>query len=200
MKIADEILDDEELIEPVYEALRRRRPKSGTRGRKGTPAEVALRMLAPAHMRNWSFDVLEREVRANLVYRVFTRVGAEKVPDAKTLARIECALGPGVFQKVQDRIVGIAKEKKVVEGRKMRVDTTVTETNIHYPTDSSLLGDGVRVLTRTMKRIVEIAGKTGERVRDRMRSVGRRVMEIARITRPKGQIPTKEKMQSRHTR
>jgi len=200
MKIADEILDDEELIEPVYEALRRRRPKSATRGRKGTPAEVALRMLALKHMRNWSFDILEREVRANMVYRVFTRVGAEKVPDAKTLARIECALGPEVFQKVQGRIVGIAREKKAVEGRKMRVDTTVTETNIHYPTDSSLLGDGVRVLTRTMKRIVEIGGKAGERVRDRMRSVGRRVMEIARITRTKGQKQTKEKLQARYKR
>lgn len=200
MKIADEILDDEELIEPVYEALRRRRPKSATRGRKGTPAEVALRMLALKHMRNWSFDTLEREVRANLVYRVFTRVGAEKVPDAKTLARIECALGPEVFQNVQARIVGIAREKKAVEGRKMRVDTTVTETNIHYPTDSSLLGDGVRVLTRTMKRIVEIGGKAGERVRDRMRSVSRRVMEIARITRAKGQKQTKEKLQASYKR
>src|SRR6266704_2716736 len=196
MKIADEILDDEELIELVYEALRRRRPKSGTRGRKGTPAEVALRMLALKHMRNWSFDVLEREVRANLVYRMFTRIGAEKVPDAKTLARIGCTLGPEVFQKVQSRIVGIAREKKVVEGRKMRVDTTVTETNIHYPTDSSLLSDGVHVLTRTMKRIAEVSVKAGERARDRMRSVGRRVMEIARITRTKGQKQTKEKLQA----
>jgi IS5 family transposase len=196
MKIADEILDDEELIEPVYEALRRRRPQSGTRGRKGTPAEVALRMLALKHMRNWSFDTLEREVRANLVYRMFTGVGAEKVPDAKTLARIESALGPEVFEKVHGRIVGIAREKKVVEGRKMRVDTTVTESNIHYPTDSSLLGDGVRVLTRTMKRIVEVGGKAGERVRDRMRSVGRRMLEIARITRSKGQKQTKEKLQA----
>jgi IS5 family transposase len=200
MKIADEILDDEELIEPVYEALRSRRPKSATRGRKGTPAEVALRMLALKHMRNWSFDSLEREVRANLVYREFTRVGAEKVPDAKTLARIEAALGPEVFQKVQGRIVGIAKEKKAVEGRKMRLDTTVTETNIHYPTDSGLLSDGVRVLTRTMKRIVEIGGKAGERVRDRMRSVGRRVMEIARVTRTKGQKQTKEKLQASYKR
>src|SRR5580765_5046881 len=186
MKIADEILDDEELIEPVYEALRRRRPKSATRGRKGTPAEVALRMLALKHMRNWSFDVLEREVRANLVYRVFTRVGAEKVPDAKTLARIECALGPEVFQKVQGRIVGIAREKKAVEGRKMRVDTTVTETNIHYPTDSSLLGDGVRVLTRMMKKITKIAGEVGCKLRDRSRSVKYRVMEIGRSARAKG--------------
>jgi hypothetical protein len=71
-------------------------------------------------------------------------VGAKKVPDAKTLARIEVALGPEVFQKVQSRIVGIAREKKAVEGRKMRLDTTVTETNIHYPTDRllcSLAGD-----------------------------------------------------------
>jgi IS5 family transposase len=200
MKIADEILDDEELIEPVYEALRRRRPKSGTRGRKGTPAEVALRMLALKHMRNWSFDTLEREVRANLVYRIFTRVGAEKVPDAKTLARIEAALGPEVFQQVHGRIIGIAREKRAVEGRKMRLDTTVTETNIHYPTDSSLLLDGVRVLTRTMKRLVEIGGKAGERVRDRMKSVGRRVMEIARVTRTKGQKQTKEKLQASYKR
>jgi transposase, IS5 family len=101
---------------------------------------------------------------------------------------------------VQGRIVGIAREKKAVEGRKMRVDTTVTETNIHYPTDSSLLLDGVRVLTRTMKRIVEIGGKAGERVRDRMKSVGRRVMEIARITRTKGQKQTKEKLQASYKR
>src|SRR5262249_50162237 len=79
-------------------------------------------------------------------------------------------------------------------------DTTVTETNIHYPTDSSLLLDGVRVLTRTMKRIVEIGGKAGERARDRMRSVGRRVMEIARITRTKGQKQTKEKLQASYKR
>ena len=104
----DEILDDDDLIDPIYEALRRRRPKSGTRGRPGTPAEVVLRMLALKHMRNWSFDILEREVRANLVYRMFTRVGADKVPDAKTLARIEAELGPEVFQAVHGRIVGIA--------------------------------------------------------------------------------------------
>jgi transposase-like protein DUF772 len=159
-----------------------------------------LRLLSLKHIRNWSFDTLEREVRANPVYRVFTRVWAEKVPDAKTVARIESSLGPEVFQKVQSRIVGIAKEKKAVEGRTMRVDTTVTETNTDYPTDSSLLADGVRVLTRTMKRVVEISGKAGERVRDRMRNVGRRVMEIARITRTKGQKQTKEKLQASYKR
>ena len=144
-----------ELVQIVYEALARRWPKSRTRGRPGTPAEVVLRLLLLKHMRNWSYDVLEREVRANLVYRQFTRVGAQKVPDAKTLGKLAVALGPEVIEQLHRRVVAIACEKQIVRGRRLRVDTTVVETDIHYPTDSSLLGDGVRVLTRTMKRIAE---------------------------------------------
>jgi IS5 family transposase len=68
----------------------------------------------------------------------------------------------------------------------MRVDTTVVETNIHYPTDSSLLGDGVRVLTRVMKKITGIVGEAGAKLRDRSRSVKYRVMEIGRAARAKG--------------
>jgi IS5 family transposase len=84
-------------------------------------------------------------------------------------------------------MVELAVENKVVQGRKMRVDTTVVETNIHYPTDSSLLGDGDRVLTRLMKKVTVIAGAAGTKVRDSMRSVQRRVAEIARASRAKGE-------------
>ena len=73
----------------------------------------------------------------------------------------------------------------MVEGRRIRVDTTVTETNVHYPTDSSLLGDGVRVLIRTMKKISEIAGEVGAKLRDRSRSVKLRVLDISRAARSK---------------
>jgi IS5 family transposase len=82
-------------------------------------------------------------------------------------------------------MVQIAREHRVAEGRRMRVDTTVVETNIHYPTDSSLLGDGVRVLTRTMKKIAGIAGAAGAKLRDRSRSVKLRMLEIARAARSK---------------
>src|SRR5467141_758793 len=92
------------------------------------------------------------------VYRDFTRVGGAKMPDAKTMGRWGVAVGPAVVKQIHDRMVQIAREHRVAEGRRMRVDTTVVETNIHYPTDSSLLGDGVRVLTRTMKKITGIAG------------------------------------------
>ena len=87
MTHADEVLADEQLVATVFEALARRRPKSRSRGRKGTPAEMVLRLLILKHVRNWSYHVLEREVRANLVYRDFTRVGGAKMPDAKTMGR-----------------------------------------------------------------------------------------------------------------
>ena len=148
MRQVDEVLSDPELLSTVYEALARRWPNSRTRGRRGTPAEVVLRLLLLKHMRNWSYAILEREVRANLVYRQFTRVGAEKVPDAKTLGKLGVALGPEIIAKIHQRVVAIAQERRIVQGRRLRVDTTVVETDIHYPTDSSLLGDGVRVLRR----------------------------------------------------
>jgi len=90
-------------------------------------------------VRNWSYDTLEREVRANLVYRAFTRIGDEKVPDAKTLARLGQAIGPEVIGELHERLMELARERGVVQGRKMRVDTTVVETNIHYPTDSAFV-------------------------------------------------------------
>ena len=187
MRQADQILEDEQLIQAVQEALLKRRPKSRTRGRRGYPAEIVLRMLLLKHIRNWSFGELEREVRPNLVYREFTRIGSGKVPDAKALGRQAQALDPEVVEQIHRRVVELAVEHKVVQGRKMRVDTTVCETNIHYPTDSGLLGDGDRVLTRLMKKVTAIAGAVGTKVRDSMRSVQRRVAEIARASRAKGE-------------
>jgi IS5 family transposase len=186
MREADRLLEDEALVTTVLAALRRRRRQSATRGRTGTAADVVLRLLVLKHLRNWSYAVLEREVRTNLVYRTFTRVGGDKVPDAKTMGKWTTALGPAVITELHQRLVAIARETQVVEGRKLRVDTTVVETNIHYPTDSTLLGDGVRVLTRTMKRITTMIGHAGTRLRDRSRSVKRRVLEIGRIARAKG--------------
>ena len=186
MRNADTILADEELLEVVHHALQRRRPRSRTHGRPGTPAEVVLRMLLLKHIRDWSFTDLERETRGNLLYREFTRIGAEKVPDAKTLGRLAQALEPEVIEKIHARLVALAHERAVVKGRRMRLDTTVVETNIHYPTDSGLMGDGVRVLTRLMKKVTEIAGKVGTKLRDRKRSMQRRLVEIGRATRSKG--------------
>ena len=199
MEHADAVLADEAIVSAVYEALAKRHPKSRSRGRHGTPAEVVLRLLILKHVRNWSYEVLEREVRANLVYRDFTGVGGAKMPDAKTMGRWGVALGPEVIKQVHERLVQIARAKGVTAGRRMRVDTTVVETDIHHPTDSTLLGDGVRVLTRIMRKITQIAGAVGTKLRDRSRSVKLRLLEIGRVARAKGPI-NQEKLKQRYAR
>jgi transposase, IS5 family len=188
MKHADAVLADEAIVTTVYEALAKRHPQSRCRGRRAAPADMVLRLLVLKHIRNWSYAVLEREVRANLVYRDFTHVGGAKTPDAKTMGRWGVALGPEVLKRVHEGVVRIARDKGVTVGRRMRVATTVVETDIHHPTDSTLLGDGVRVLTRMMRKIANIAGAAGTKLRDRSRSVKLRLLEIGRLARAKGPI------------
>jgi IS5 family transposase len=175
----DALLDDENLVDRVTAALAQRRPQSQRRGRLGTPAAVVLRILVLKHLYDWSFDECEREVRGSLVYRAFCRIDGERVPDAKTLIRLAHVLDPTVLKDLLAQLVLVGRAKRIIHGRRLRVDTTVVETNIHYPTDATLLGDGVRVLTRTLQRL-------GERVRKRTRSVARRVFEIAQRSRTAG--------------
>jgi IS5 family transposase len=191
----DAELEDEGLLDIMVEALARRRPLSSRRGRPGTPAMVALRMLVLKHLFDWSFDECEREVRANVVYRAFCRIEGERVPDAKTLIRLAQVLDGPTLKQLLARLVTIAGERHIVRGRRLRVDTTVVETNIHYPTDSTLLADGVRVLTRTLKRLRTVATHGLVRLRERTRSVGRRVFAITQLSRQAGQAPVKARMQ-----
>jgi transposase, IS5 family len=174
----DTLLEDDDVIEVVAHALEARWPQSRRRGRLGTPAEVVMRMLILKHLFDWSYDDLEREVRANLVYRMFTRIDAGDVPDAKTILKIARALGPDVIEQLHRQVVEVARRAGVTHGRRFRIDTTVVETNVHYPTDSTLLRDGMRVLTRTMQRASAALGARSGRIRDRLRSVTRRVLII----------------------
>src|SRR5260370_20767540 len=98
MEHADRVLADEQIVAVVYEALARRHPKSRSRGRLGAPAEMVLRLLILKHVRNWSYGVLQRQVRPNLGYRHFTRVGAGKTPDAKTVGRGGVAVDPAAAE------------------------------------------------------------------------------------------------------
>src|SRR5437762_11125879 len=190
----DALLEDEAVIEVVAQGLEARWPQSRRRGRLGTPAEVVLRMLILKHLFDWSYDDMEREVRANLVYRMFTRIDAGDVPDAKTIVKIARTLGPEVIAQLHRQIVEVAKRAGVTHGRRFRIDTTVVATNVHYPTDSTLLRDGVRVLTRMMQRAsTALDGRSG-RIRNRLRSVTRRVLIIGYQARsPKTQDRSEER-------
>jgi IS5 family transposase len=179
----DELLDDEALVDGVLEAMRGRFAQSGRRGRYGTPAEVALRMLVLKHLKTWSYEQLEWEVTGNLVYRHFCRIDGGKVPDAKTMVRLGQLLEGDALRALFDRVVQLAVKQRVTRGRKMRVDTTVVETPIRYPSDSRLCEDVTEVLCREVER-ARSQGVTAPRgFRHVRRSVGRRQREITQISR-----------------
>src|SRR5260370_24686405 len=127
MRLGDRLLEDEPLLDTIYEAQGERYPQSRRLGREQTPAEVVLRLLLLKHIRNWSYDTLEREVRANLVYRAFTPIGDEKVPDAKTLARLGQLMGSKVIEQLHRRGGGLATARRGRHGRESGVDTTGRE-------------------------------------------------------------------------
>ncbi len=196
----DALLEDEDLLDHVTAALARRHPLSTRRGRLGTPAVVVLRMLVLKHLSDWSFDECERDVRGSLVYRAFCQIDGERVPDAKTLIRLAHVLDGPVLKQLLERLVAIARQRRLVPGRRLRVDTTVVETTVHYPADSTLLADGVRVLTRTMKQLTARLAASPVRVRDRARSVARRVFAIAHHTRtatPRASHEVRERSKTR---
>jgi IS5 family transposase len=174
----DVLLEDDAVMEVVAQALEKRWPQSRRRGRLGTPAEVVIRMLILKHRVDWSDDDLEHEVRANLVSRAFTRIDAGEVPDAKTILKMARALGPEVIEQWHREVVEVATRAGGTHGRRFRIATPVVDTTVHYPTDSTLLQDGVRALTRTMPRSCDTMGEPARRVRNRLRSVARRVIAI----------------------
>jgi IS5 family transposase len=179
----DDVLKDDTLIDAVLEAMRGRFPQSCRRGRRGTPAEVALRMLVLKHLKNWSYEQLEWEVKGNLVYRHFCRIDAGKVPDAKTMVRLGQLLEGPALRTVFERIVQLAVTRRVTRGRKMRIDTTVVETPIRYPSDSRLCEDIAQGVCREIERLRSLGVTAPSSFRNVRRSVTRRVREITHISR-----------------
>src|SRR5271157_6460901 len=167
----DQLLDDPALVELVRQSLAARRPCSTRTGRPSIAPDRLLRCCVVKHLKGWSLRELERELRSNLVYRQFTRFDADATPDFSTFSRTLALLSPAVTEQIHQRVVGLASEQGVAQGDKLRTDTTVVESNVHYPTDSSLLGDGIRVLSRGLQRIADECKQGALEVVDHGRSV-----------------------------
>jgi transposase, IS5 family len=186
----DRLLDDDELVDRVRADLARRHPRTRSRGRPSTPVEVILRMLVVMRLYGWSYAQAEYFVHDSLVLRQFCRVYLERVPDDTTLIRWANTIGPETLQQLNDRVVQLARSLKVTRGRKLRVETTAVETDIHFPTDSGLLGDGVRVVSRLLRRakatLGEAAAGLGEAFRSRVRTVRKLSQQRHRLARRKG--------------
>ena len=196
----DRLLDDDGILQRVKADLARRHPHSLTRGRHSTPVEAILRLLVVKRLYQWSYEDTQHFVSDSLVLRQFCRVYLQPVPDDTTLIRWANLIGPATLQQIHDRVVELAKQLKVTRGRKLRVDSTVVETNIHYPTDSAIVGDGVRVLSRLLHKAKAVLGKTTEvgkaAFRSRTRSVRRIAQDLHRVARRKGEAAVEELKQA----
>jgi transposase, IS5 family len=193
----DGLLDDDVIFERVRADLRGRYPNSARLGRHSTPAEVILRMLVVKRLYGFSYEQTERFVSDSIVLRQFCRLYLEAAPDDTTLIRWANTIGPETVASLNDRVVEIARSLKVTRGRKLRVDATVVETNVHHPTDSRLLGDGVRVVSRLLRRAKKEFGEEVSRLgkeafRTRNRSVRRLTKELHRIALRKGDEAAEE--------
>jgi transposase, IS5 family len=194
----DQLLDDDVLFARVKADLARRYPNSARLGRHSTPVEVILRMVVVKRLYNWSYEQTEHFVSDSIVLRQFCRLYLESVPDDTTLIRWANQIGSETVASLNERAVELARSLKVTRGRKLRVDSMVVETNIHHPTDSTLLSDGVRVLSRLLRRAkkalpaeeIDRLGK--ELFRTRNRSVRRVAQRLHRIARKKGEEAKKE--------
>ena len=176
----DRLLDDPALVDLVRQCLATRSPLSKRTGRTGIAPDRLLRCCVMKHLKGWSFRDLERELRSNLVYRRFTHFDAEATPDFTTFSRTFALLSPAVTEEIHQRVVSLACEQGVAQGRKLRTDTTVVESKVHYPTDSSLLGDGIRVLSRSLERIAGECKQEAVEVVHHARAVKHRLLEISR--------------------
>src|SRR5215212_11246705 len=189
----DRLLDDDVLFERVKADLCRRYPNSARLGRHSTPVEVILRMLLVKCLYNWSYEQTEHFVCDSIVLRQFCRLYLEPAPDDTTLIRWANAIGAPTLAALNDRAVELARTLKVTRGRKLRTDATVVETNIHHPTDDALLADGVRVISRLVRRAKGLIPKSvrqaarGEPFRNRTRSAKRWAHKISKMARRRRQ-------------
>jgi IS5 family transposase len=187
----DRILEDEELFQRIKHDLSQRYPKTLITGRNSTPVEVTLRMLVLKHLYNFRYADTVRFVSDSLVLRWFCRIYLNPVCDDKTLLRWANLIQLNTLRLANRRLDAIAYELKLTRGRKLRTDGMVMETNIHHPTDSGLLADGVRVLSRLVKWakavLQDTAQLTADTFRDRNRSAHKAARRIHEASHRRGE-------------
>ncbi len=195
----DQLLDDDEVYHQVRNDFGKRHRYTLVHGRHSTPVEVLLRMLLLKHLYGWSYQETEDRVDESLVLRWFCRLFWEPTPDDTTLIRWANTLHPETLHALNDRVVELARQARVTQGRKLRLDATCVQTEIHHPTDSGLLVDSVRVLSRFVKRakglVVEQVCSLEQTCRSRLRSAKRVAQQLHRQLRRKGEDKEAEQKQ-----
>jgi transposase, IS5 family len=178
LEAVDAYLDDERFLAP-WRALFDRRL-----GRPSVPVDTLLRLLYLKHRYQLGYESLCREVADSIGWRRFCRLGLDQpVPHPTTLVKLVGRAGPGVIEQLNAALVAKLAQGRLLRGRKLRVDTTVVEADIDYPTDADLLEQAVRKVGGLVRRLKAQGAASRTRFRDRGRAAGRRMRQLARTLR-----------------
>ena len=172
----DRILDDERFFAHF-------RDRFYTRvGRPSTPVATYLRMMYLKRRYKLGYETLVKEVKDSFTWRRFCHLSLkDHVPDDTTLIKLTKKYGEDTLGELNDALVLKLKEEKVIRGRKLRMDTTVAEANIHYPTDTGLLADGIRVITRTVVKLKKVGAEIGSGFVNHNRKVKKTCLGISKL-------------------
>jgi IS5 family transposase len=174
----DAYLDDERFVAP-WRALFDRRL-----GRPSVPVDTLLRLLYLKHRYGLGYETLCKEVSDSISWRRFCRIPLDRpVPHPTTLVKLVRRAGSEVIEQLNAALVDKLAKDRLLRGRKLRVDTTVVEADIDYPTDADLLEQAVRKLGGLVRRVKGRGAASRTRFRDRGRAAGRRMKQLARTLR-----------------
>jgi IS5 family transposase len=179
--ISDFLDDQEDMIEAVRRDLERGLKNPGT-GRSGLTPPQVLRSLILMRVKNWNYRELRERITDGYTLRQFADFYCRPVPKHDAFQRAFNRLTPETLQAVNELVVQAAVDVGLEDGQRLRVDTTVVQTDIHHPTDSTLLWDVVRVVTRLVLRLSAAAQQRIQGFRNRTRAARRRMQEIQRMT------------------
>ena len=175
-------LDDQAaLVEQVRLDLARGLKNPNT-GRNGITPSQALRSLILMRVKNWDYRELRERINDGYTLRGFTDFDSRRVPKHDAFNRAFMRLTPSTLQAINQAVVQAAVQLGLEDGKQLRVDTTVVETDIHYPTDATLLWDTVRTVTRLIDKLHQELPRGVQGFTNRTRSARRRMQELERMS------------------
>jgi IS5 family transposase len=183
----DELLSDPELLVPIairWERELREASKFSDRGRPSLAMETYVRLMVLKHRYGWGYETLMKEVSDSIHLRRFCRLGLmSPVPDESTVRKLTRRLGAEVVHQLTREVIQKARREKRFRPRAARIDSTVVEADVRYPTDAGLAADGVRALAREARKLAAKIGAKRTAVRDRSRAAGKRMRALGRTMR-----------------
>ena len=180
-QISDFIDQHQTLVEQVRQDLQRGLKNPAT-GRNGLEAAQVLRSLTLMRVKNWDYRELRERIADGYTLRQFTQFFSRPVPKHDAFHRAFVRLTPATLERINQQVVRAAVALGLEDGKKLRTDTTVVETDIHHPTDSTLLWDTVRVISRLVGRLDKLLPRGVRGFTNHRRSARRRMHQIQRLS------------------